>query len=126
LTWAEAVVLLCSIPGIGERAATGILGEIGLSMQQFPTVGHLASWAGVCPGHKESAGKRLCGKTRQGHPWLRCLFVQAAHSVSRQKQWYLAEQYRRLAKRPGAKRAAIAVAHSILVITYHLLRNRTT
>lgn len=126
LSWQDAVALLCSIPGVGERAAIGILAEIGISMQQFPTAGHLASWAGVCPGHKESAGKRLSGKTRKGNPWLRCLLVQAAHSASRQKQCYLAEQYRRLAKRRGAKRAAIGVAHSILVIIYHLLNNQTT
>jgi transposase len=87
---------------------------------------HLVGWLPDCPGNHESAGKRLSGKTRKGNPWLRCLLVQAAHSASHQKQCYLAEQYRRLAKRRGAKRAAIAVAHSILVMIYHLLRNQTT
>jgi len=126
LRFSEAVALLCSIPGIGERTAIGILAEIGTNMQQFPTAAHLASWAAVCPGNHESAGKRKSGKTRKGNPWLRCLLVQAAHSASHQKHCYLAEQYRRIAKRRGSKRAALAVAHSILVIIYHLLRDHTT
>jgi transposase len=126
LNWEEAMILLCSIPGVSERAAFAILAEIGIQMQQFPTAGHLASWAGVCPGNHESAGKRLSGKTRKGNPWLRRVLIQVAHAASRQKNSYLAAQYRRIAARRGTKRAAMAVAHSILVIIYHLLSEGTS
>src|SRR5258708_24376072 len=95
-------------------------------MQQFPTAGHLASWAGVCPGNHESAGNRLSGKTRTGNPWLRRLLIQAAHGAARQKNGYLAAQFRRIAARRGANRAGMAVAHSILVILYHLLSEGTS
>lgn len=124
LTWQEAVELIDQITGIGERAAQGMLAELGKDMGRFASAKHLASWAGVCPGNHESAGKRLSGKTRKGNPWLRQLLVQSAHAAAHSKNTYLAAQYHRIASRRGPKRAALAVAHSILVIIYHVLRDR--
>lgn len=121
LSWAQAIVLLCSIPGISRRAAEGILAEIGLEMARFPTSRHLASWAGMCPGNHESAGKRLSGRTTKGSPWLRKLLVEAAHAAAHTKHTYLSALYRRIRARGGAKKAMIAVGHAILVICYHLL-----
>ncbi len=92
-------------------------------MSRFPTAGHLAAWAGLAPGNHESAGKRLSGKTRQGNRTLRSGLVQSAHVVSRSRN-YLAAQYRRIAARRGKKRALVAVAHSILVIAYHIIQRR--
>jgi transposase len=117
----EAVELLISIPGVDRITACALVAEIGTNMGQFPTAQHLASWAGVCPGNQESAGKRLSGTTRKGNPWLRRVLCQAAWAASHTKNTYLSAQYHRLAARRGKKRAIIAVAHSILVIAYHLL-----
>jgi transposase len=121
----EAVERLDTIPGIGRYMAEALLAEIGTDMSRFPTAGHLASWAGMCPGNHESAGKRRSGKTRKGSPWLRTLLVQAAHAGARKRGTYLEAQYRRLAARRGKSRAAVAVGHTILVIAYHLLRDGT-
>jgi transposase len=116
-----AVERLDGISGIGRRTAEGVLAELGTDLSRFPTAGHLASWAGMCPGNHESAGKRHSGRTRRGNPWLRTLLVEAAQAAGRTKGTYLGAQYRRLAARRGKKRAAVAVGHSILVIIYHLL-----
>lgn len=115
-----------TIPGIGRRIAEIVAAEMGLDVGRFPTAAHLAAWAGVAPGNNESAGKRLSGRLRQGSPALRRALVEAAHAAAHTKNTYLASQYRRLAARRGAKRAAVAVAHTILGIIYHLLRDRTT
>jgi transposase len=111
---------LDTIPGVGRRTAEIIVAEVGADVQRFPSPGHLASWAGLCPGHDESAGKRRSGRTRKGNRWLRSALVEAAHSSTRTRT-YLAAQFRRLATRRGPKKAIVAVAHSILVIVYHLL-----
>jgi transposase len=110
-----------TIPGVGRRTAEVLVAEIGTDLTRFPSARHLASWAGLCPGHDESAGKRRSGRTRKGSPWLRTALVEAARAAARSKETYLAAQYRRLAARRGAKRAAVAVAHSLLVMVYALL-----
>lgn len=126
LSWKEAVALLDSIPGINQRAAEGILAEIGIDRSRFPTAGHLASWAGMCPGSNESAGKRLSGKTTKGSPWLRKLLVEAAHAAAHSKNTYLAALYHRIKARGGGKLAMIAVGHAILVAIYHMLDRNVT
>ena len=90
-------------------------------MGRFANAHHLASWAGICPGNYRSAGKQRNGKTRKGNPWLRAVLVQAAHAAARRNGTYLAAPYARFAARRGKSRAAVAVAHSILIIAYHLL-----
>ncbi len=124
LSWKQAVEIIDRITGISERLAQGLLAEIGINMDQFPSAKHLASWVGICPGNHESAGKRLSGKTRKGNPYARQLLIQAAHAASHSKNTYLAAQYHRIASRRGPKKAAVAVGHSILVIIYYLLRDQ--
>ena len=117
----KLIDLLDSIPGINRRIAEVILAEIGTDLTRFPSAAHLASWAGMCPGNDESAGKQGNGRTRKGTTWLRQALTEAAHGASHKKNSYLAAQYQRLAGRRGKKKAVIAVAHSILVIIYHVL-----
>jgi len=119
--YAPEIELLDTIPGVSRRVAEVLLAEIGADLHRFPTAHHLASWAGMCPGNNESAGKRKSGKTRKGSRWLRQVLVEAAQAAARGKHTYLGAQYRRLALRRGAKKAIIAVAHSLLVIAYHVL-----
>lgn len=117
----EALQLLLRIPGIQEVTAAAILGEIGCEMSRFPTAKHLASWAGVCPGNKQSGGKRLSGKTTKGNPRLRAALAEVVWSISHKKDNSLSAQYHRLARRLGKPKAVMAVAHSVLIIIYHVL-----
>jgi len=124
---ARAREILDSIPGIGPRAAEVITAEIGVEMKPaFPSDAHLASWAGICPGNKASGGKRLSGRTRKGNTYLRSALVQAAWGATMKKNCYLSSQYHRLVKRLGRKKALVAVAHSLVVIIYHVLERDQT
>jgi transposase len=114
---------LDTIPGVARRSAEQILAELGDDMARFPTAAHAAAWTGICPGNHESASKRRQARTRKGNRWLRCTLVECARGAVRKRNCYLAAQYRRLAKRRGDKKAIVAVAHSILVAAWHILRN---
>ena len=120
----EAIALLDTIPGVSQRTAEILLAELGTEMTRFPNAKHLAYWAGMCPGHDESGGKRLSGKTRKGSRWLRQVLVEVAQVAAKTKQTYLAAQYQRIAARRGKKRALIALGHTILVIVYTLLTRK--
>jgi len=122
---AEALDRLDEIPGVNRQIAEVILAELGTDMARFPTAAHAASWVGLCPGKNESAGKNYSSKITKGNRQLKAMLVQAAHTVKRKKDSYLGAQFRRLAARRGNKRAAVAVAHSILIIAYHMLKRGT-
>ncbi len=119
----EEIALLDTIPGVGRETAEALIAEIGTDRGQFPSAAHLASWAGMCPGSHESAGKRKGGKTRKGSRWLRATLVNAAHAAGRSKHTAVGTRYRALVSRCGKKRGAVAIGHTILLITYHVLRD---
>lgn len=122
----EAVTTWMTIPGIDRVAACCLVAEIGAEMAQFPSARHLSSWAGMCPGNNESAGKQRSGKTRRGGLWLRRVLCEAAWAASHCKKSYFHAQYQQLAGKRGKKRALIAVAHSLLGVTYVLLKEHRT
>jgi len=122
----DLVARLDEVPGLDARVIQGIIAELGTDMSRFPTAAHAVSWAGLAPGKNESAGRNRSARAPKGNRYLKALLVQAAHTVARSKNNYLGAQFRRLAARRGKKRAAVAVARSILVIVYHMIRHGTT
>lgn len=122
----EEVKRLMTIPGVQRKTAEVIVSEIGVDMKAFPTAKHLASWVGLCPGNNESAGKHKSGKTRKGDRWLRTALVEAALAAVRSRDTYLCAQYRRVVRRRGHKKAVVTVAHTLVVIAYHLISRKTT
>ena len=121
LSYRQAVDLLCTVPGIDARRAEDILGEIGTNMRQFPTPDMLAAWTGLAPGNNESGGKRHSGRTTKGNRFVKSVMVQAAWSAVRSKDNRLKARYHRLIARRGKKRAIVAVAHTMIIIVWHIL-----
>jgi len=121
--FSKPIELLKTIPGVDQKTAELIVAEIGVDMSRFPTHRHLASWAGLCPGNNESAGKRKSGKTRKGDRWLKRGLMESSWAVGRTDDTYLSALYHRMARRRGKKKAVVAVAHTMLVITYHMLKH---
>jgi transposase len=120
----KEMTLLTTMAGVKQRVAENVISEIGVDMSFFPTRRHLASWTGLCPGNNESAGKRKSGKTRKGDRWLKRFLLEAAWAVSQTEGTYLSALYHRLARRRGKKKAIVAVAHAMVVIIYHILRDK--
>jgi transposase len=121
IPFARAIDLLDTIPGVNRRTAEVIISEIGADMSRFGSASRLTSWAGMCPGNNESAAKHFSGKTRKGSKWLRVALTESGQAAARTKGTYFAAQYARIKGRHGHNKAIVAVAHSILVIVYHLL-----
>lgn len=122
--WTDLVELLCTIPGVEQRTAEVLIGECGADMSVFPTAGHLASWGGICPGNRESAGKHYSGKTRPGSKWLRTALTEAAQAAARTKDTYLASHFRMIRGRRGHQKAIGALRHDILIAFWHITSKR--
>ncbi len=116
--------LIQTCPGLNKITGASVIAEIGVDMSRFPNEHHLSSWAAICPGNNESAGKKMSGKTRRGNNYLKTTLVEAAWAVSRKKDTHLNTKFHNIARRRGRKRAAIAVGHKILKIVYHILSEK--
>ena len=116
---------LDAVPGVGRRTAEAILAEVGPDVRTFPSARHLAAWAGLSPGNRQSGGRRRAARARKGNPWLKAALTEAAWAAGRCRRGYLPAQFRRLAARRGRKRALVAVAHSLITIAYHLIADGT-
>ena len=122
----KAVDAWMTVPGVKQRLAWNLVAEVGPTVDAFPSAADLVSWAGICPGNNETAGKRKSGTTRNGNRWARKALCEAAWAASKTKATYLQAQFRRLAAIRGSKRAIIAVASTILTVGYHMLKQGTT
>jgi transposase len=124
LPYAQEISLLSQIPGVGEQTAGELISEIGVDMEVFATDKHISSWAGVSPGNNESAGKKKSGRTTHGNKQVKSLLTESAWAASRTKGTFLSSKYKKLVGKRGKKRAVVAVAHAILVIAYHLIKEK--